>query len=263
MTSRGFVIGLALLLAVAATAAVAIYVRNVEESSEAAETQVQVIVAKQDIIAGENLDELLSRGAFQTESVTEDSLVDGAVTSLDELEGKTTSSPIVEGEQITTARLEGSGELPGGALGIPAGHTAVNIALPSPSILGGNLTTGDHVTVFAHFSDNAQATAQVTQQTQGAVTATVNGGQGMTVTLVPDVQVLKVQGEVPSGGNGTIGANQKFTDVELAVTLALKPRDAEKLIHAKSQGQIHLALLPPGEKGDKQRPLTTNEVIGR
>jgi Flp pilus assembly protein CpaB len=95
------------------------------------------------------------------------------------------------------------------------------------------------------------------------VTATVDGGAGMTVTLIPDVQVLKVQGDVPEGGNGTIGANTKFTDLELAVTLALKPRDAEKLIHAKSQGEIHLALLPPGEKGDRQKPMTFNEVIGR
>jgi Flp pilus assembly protein CpaB len=86
---------------------------------------------------------------------------------------------------------------------------------------------------------------------------------GTTVTLVPDVQVLKVQGEVPEGGNGTIGARFKFTDIELAVTLALKPRDAEKLIHAASQGDIHLALLPPGEKGQKQGPMTFQEVVRR
>ena len=263
MTSRGFVIGLALLLAVAATAAVAIYVRNVEERSEEASNMVQVIVAKDDIIAGERLDELLSRGAFRTEAVPEDSLVEGAVTSLDELEGKTTSSPIVKGEQVTIARIEGSGALPGGALGIPAGHTAVNVALPAPSILGGDLTGGDHVTVFAHFGDSAEVNAKVTGSSPEDLTATVSGGTGMTVTLVPDVQVLKVQGEVPDGGNGTLGASQKFTELELAVTLALKPRDAEKLIHAKSQGEIHLALLPPGEKGTKQAPLTFREVIGR
>lgn len=263
MTSRGFVIGIALLLAVAATAAVAIYVRNVEDRSQAAANSVQVIVAKEDIIAGERLDELLSRGAFKTESVPEDTLVTGAVTSLDELEGKTTSSPIVQGEQITTARLEGSGELPGGTLGIPAGHTAVNVALPAPNILGGDLVGGDHVTVFAHFGQSAQVNARVTGSSPENLTATVDGGAGITVALIPDVQVLKVQGDVPEGGNGTIGSNTKYTDLELAVTLALKPRDAEKLIHAKSQGDIHLALLPPGEKGDKQKPMTFNEVIGR
>ena len=64
MTSRGFIIGIALLLAVAATAAVAIYVRNVEERSDEASNMVQVSVSKEDIIAGERLDELLNRGAF-------------------------------------------------------------------------------------------------------------------------------------------------------------------------------------------------------
>jgi Flp pilus assembly protein CpaB len=265
MTSRSFVVGLALVLAIAATAAVAMYVRKVEENSGVSGQSVQVIVAKQDIIAGERMDELLSDGAFETESLDEDLVVEGAITSLEDLEGKETSSPIVAGEQVTAARLAGTGELPGGTLGIPKGYRAVNIALPAPALLNGDLTAGDHVSLFGHFGQAAQVNAKVngTQTTAGEFsgTATVTGGAGMTVTLVPDVQVLKVQGTIPTSSGTT--ASTKFSDVELAVTLALKPRDVEKVIHARQQGQIYVALIPPGEMGKEQRPISFNEVIGR
>lgn len=246
MTSRGFVLGIAMLLALAATAAVAVYVRGIEERSEKAENMVQVIVAKEDIIAGERLDELLARGAFKTDSVAEDSLVENAITSLDQLEGKTTSSPIIAGEQVSAARLEGSGALPGGTLGIPTGYTAVNVALPAPAVVGGEITSGDHVAVYANFGEVDGGKVK-------------NAAGGLTVNLIPDAQVLRVVGVIP-GSSGALGSTSRYSDIELGVTMALKPRDAEKLIYAKGQGEIHLALIPPGEKGQKQSPMTLGEV---
>ena len=55
-------------------------------------------------------------------------LVVGVVSSLSELEGRVTRYPILAGEQITTARLQGSTEeLPGGVLGIPEGFEAISV----------------------------------------------------------------------------------------------------------------------------------------
>jgi pilus assembly protein CpaB len=253
-------------LAVAATTAVALYVRGIEKQQKAEQELTEVVVTKHDIAAGSRMDELLSEGAFTTRDVPEDAVVDGGVTSLKQLEGRTTSSPILAGEQISTARLEGSQELPGGSLGIPAGHTAVNVALPAPAVIGGDLRAGDRITIYAHFANAGQVKAKVTGDQTGSSTfsgqATVTGGGGMTVTLVPEVQVLKIIGEVtPPGSTTGVGTSQKFSDMELAATLALTSRDAEKVIFAKQQGEVYFALLPPGEKGTEQKPLTFGEVM--
>lgn len=221
---------LAILLAVVATIAVFAYVNNVRNEAKTGATDVAVVVAKQDIPVGTRLDSLLSAGAFGTISVASADLVKDAITSLDALKGKTTSAAIVEGEQITSARLEGSTTLAGGSLGIPKGEQAVTVPLDISRVVGGVLQRGDHVTVYATFSQGGQA--------------------GTTVTLIPDALVLKAE------DSGTTGSSTTTQNV----TLALHPTDNQKLIFAQEQGTVWFGLLPPGQKGFHLPPTSMGQV---
>lgn len=230
---------LAVLLAVLATAAVLVYVRGVKQQSTSASGAVKVIVAKGDIPAGTSLDNLIASGGFVTKDVPRNLIVQGAVTSISQLQHKTTAQPILAGEQVSTARLQGGASLGGGALGIPAGYVAVSLPMSVAQEAAGQVNRGDHVTIFASFNGSGMT------------------GENTTVTLVPDVQVLRAD-QPSTTGNGAL--NRSSSSSGALLTLALKPSDAQRVVYAQQYGSVWLALLPPGQKGTQQGAVTMKQV---
>ncbi len=126
MRSRGLVVALAVLLAVAAAGAVVLYTNGVKKTAESGGSLTTVIVATQDIPANTSLDTLIESGGFKELSVPTDAVVTGAVTSLAELRGQTTTAPIVANEQLTASNLSSGEQVAGGMLGISKGHVAAH-----------------------------------------------------------------------------------------------------------------------------------------
>ncbi len=250
-------IAVAFVLALIATMSVFMYVRGVEQEAGGRGEKVEVVVARQDILAGSDLDDLIATGAFTTETVAESSLIEGAVTRLADLEGQQTSAAILAGEQVTMARIQGSGALPGGTLGIPQGYQAVTLPLQPSRVVGGAVVRGDHVTIFGTFDEQAGGRASFSGNVSetGTFSANVSATSGnATVTLVPDVQVLKVV-EPQTAGLAAGGSGESL------VTLALRPVDAQKVVFGFEQGSVWLSLLPPGEKGVARPPMTVAGVL--
>lgn len=232
MKPRGLAMAVALLLAVGATSAIFLYVQGVKREAKPAASNVTVIVSKKDIPSGTKLDTLIQEGAFTTLSVPRDALIDGAVTALAELQGRTTASFILRGEQIASARLQGSTQATGGLLGIRDGYQAVTIQLEPQRVVSGFIQGGDHVVLYA--------------------TLESKGGTSLTATLVPDVHVLKVSGSSGAAGGAAATGNA-------LVTLELKPDDAAKVVLAQEKAQIWLTLLPPNQQGVAQPPVTLGQ----
>jgi pilus assembly protein CpaB len=229
MKERGLVVVLAFLLAIGATAAVFLYVNGVKHDATSGGTTTQVIVSKQIIPSGTNLDGLVSSGAFVTKSVPTEDLVPGAITSIQQLQGKTTSQTIVAGEQIPIARVNGS--VAGGPLAIPKGMQAETFQINAQQGVSGHIFQSNHIAIYATFDPP--------------------NGDTITVDLVPDVQVLDV---IRPEAKST-------TSSQFLVTMALTPQDAQRLAFTMDQGRVWVALLPPGEQGKKQKPISFGEVI--
>ena len=248
MKTRGLAIAVAFLLAIGATSAVYMYIQGVRRDVKGrTSNMVSVLVSKQDIPAQTNLDNLVSGGSFTTLQVPQDALVQGAVTDLSQLKGKSTAFPILQGEQITTARLQGSStQVEGGALGIPAGHKALTLSVESPQAVGGVIQVGDHITLYATFENVSLIT--LGRVLKGVAPKKTEIGD-VTATLVPDVQVLKVN-QSSEGNGGTV-----------LLTLSLTPLDAQKVVFSQEEGKIWVALLPPGETGTSVPPLNGIEVL--
>jgi pilus assembly protein CpaB len=238
------------LLALLATGLVFLYVNNVKDDAENGPNAVTVIVSKEDIPAGTQLDELIAEGAFDSATVTEEAVVRDAVTSLSQLEGQTTSSAILAGEQISLARLQGTGvQAAGGALGIKKGYVAVTLPLDSPRIVGGTLQRGDHVMIFGTFDSGGQPT--------GTTGGAGSSAAAVTATVVPDVELLKVNTVSDGGVTG------ESASLSSSVTVALLPKDAQDVVFSQEKGTLWLGLLPPGESGKKQNPTNILKVVRR
>jgi pilus assembly protein CpaB len=227
--------GVAVLLATVATMAVYLYVRGVEEKAESGNELVDVIVATQDIPAGTKLDALLSEGAFEAQGVQRDLLVVGAITELGDLEGEETSAAILAGEQISTARLQGTGELPGGTLGIPDGMLAVTIPLDSPRNVAEHVVEDDRITIYG--------------------TLKAKGGETATFSLQEHVEVLAVRYDQE------LEEDRPASNQMAQITVALSPVDAQRVIFTKEEGEIWLSLEAPGDKHTHPAPVTTEQVV--
>jgi len=244
MRSRGLVVALALLLAVAAAAAVVLYTNGVKQQAQTGGNLKTVIVASDDIPAGTQLNDLIANGGFKELNVPVDAVVQGAVTSVSQLRGQTTTAPIVANEQVTTSSLSSGQQVQGGMLGISPGHVAVTIQMDTPQGLNGNIQRGDNVTVYATFQGASIIKGTIQQITGGGTTVTSDRQDlpDFTVTLIPTVKVLDVV-------NPTVDDTGKVVGDTVTVTLDLTKRDAENLVFAEEGAKLYLGLLPPGEQG--------------
>jgi len=239
MKRGGVALVVTVLLAVAAAAAVFLYVTNVKQSAETRGGTVAIVVAKEDIPASTDLNPLIDEGMFETRTVLRDDMVEGAVTDVYQLRGQRTAYPILAGEQIAAARLQGELQAAGGLLGIPEGHEAITVSLDAPRAVAGALGDGDDVTIYA----------------------TLAGGdvvEVVTIVLVPQVQVLRVYGST-AGIDGSEQVQQATGT--LSVTLALLPEDAQKLVFSMEQGTVWLGLLPPNASGKDLKPISFAQVL--
>jgi len=246
MKGRALVVVLALILATVATAGVFMYSRGVQKEANSGGTMVSVVVSNVDLPARTDLDALIKDDQFKTIQVPASVVVDGAVTSVDQLAGKNNSVAILAGEQIPAARI--SGNVPGGALAIPEGMEAMTVSLDAPRAVAGAINAGDHVTIYSTFTGVP--------------------GKGLeketsTIVLVPTAELLAVFRPV---GSSTFGGGEEPSAAEqlpgsLTVTLALTPEDSQRFVFSMETGTTWFGLLPPDESGQPMEPISFAQVV--
>ena len=260
MRSRGLVVALAVLLAVAAAGAVVLYTNGVKKAAESGGSLTTVIVATQDIPANTSLDPLIQSGGFKELSVPTDAVVDGAVTSLASLQGQTTTAPIVANEQLTASNLSSGEQVAGGMLGISKGHLALTIKLNAPQGVNGNIQRGDNITVFATYTGASIVTGTTLPQLLNGTAPTTDKQElpDFTVSLIPTVRVLQVV-------NPTIDEAGNPVGDAVTLTLDLLPSDAQALTLANQTATLYIGLLPPGEDGHAipASTLPVNLLLGK
>jgi pilus assembly protein CpaB len=252
MRSRGLVVAIAIVLAVAAAAAVVLYTQGVKEEAEQGGELTNVIVATQEIPANQRLAPLVDQGLFSEIEVPADALVGGAVTDLAQLEEATTTTPILANEQISTSRLS-TAEENLNIVGVSEGHIGVAVELPAPQGGVGNIQPGDSVQVFATYQGVQLIPGNLRSlltQPSAAGTTTKRDVPDFTVTLIPDVRVLRIQNPEVDSETGRSDSSR------IQVTLDLLPQDAQNLVFAQENAKIWLGLLPPGEEGTQPRAST-------
>ena len=256
MRSRGLVVAIAVVLAVAAAAAVVLYTQGVKETAEQGGQLTTVIVSSQTIDANKPLDPLIEQGIFSEIDIPQNALVDGAVTDLSQMEGATTTTTILANEQISSSRLSTADERLN-EVGVSEGHIAVAVELEAPQGGTGNIQPGDNVAVFGTYQ-NVQIIAGDLRQiinNPGAVPAGAGQKQDVpdfTVTIIRSVRVLRI--ENPSVDTET---GQQSDSDRIRITLDLLPQDAQNLVFAQENGLVWLGLLNPKDEEGLETDAST------
>lgn len=221
--SRALAVVAAVVLAAVATAALLAYVRGADRRALAGQQPVLVLVAKARIPAGTPGELAQNRGLVDRVALPRAAVAAGAVRSLEQLRGRVAAVDLVAGEQLLAARWVGPGRAAGSArLPIPADRQAVSVALDPTRQVAGFVAPGDHVSLVVTLQARTRFLLQDVPVLAVGVTATPGGPAGR-----------------PGGGGSS-------------VTLAVSPRDVERVVFAAEHGSIYLSLLPSG-----QRPVAT------
>jgi Flp pilus assembly protein CpaB len=254
MRSRGLVVAIAIVLAIVAAAAVILYTNQVREDAITDEAT-QVVIATQDIQAGTQLDPLLTQGVFDTINVPNDALVEGAVVSLGQLQGQTTTAPILAREQIPTSRLA-TGQSDLSQVGVSKDHVGVALSLDGPRGGAGAIRIGDHIAVYVTFPKDTVvlrselrrilAPSQLrkffaAQSGAEANAPAVRLGVDFTATIVPSTRVIQAAIPTVTDTDG----QQSVSEGTITLMLDLLPEDAEAVVFANERASVWLGLLPP------------------
>lgn len=178
-----------------------------------------VIIAAQEIPAGTVIEEQ----HLTTKLLEEDWRNEYQYTEATELLGQVAATSIYSGEIVNTQRMSVGAE--GSALAslIPETKRAVTIRVNDVIGVAGFLLPGNKVDILN--------------------TVSYGKGSANTVTVLKDIKVLAVDQTARSKENKPI--------IVRAVTLEVSPREAEKLLTAKSKGEIQLTLRNPHEPKEK------------
>lgn len=175
-----------------------------------------VIVASQEIPAGTPIEEQhITSKLLEVEWRNE-----GQFSTAEELIGQVVATTIFPGEVLHQNRLAVAGEGSTLASLIPENKRAVTIRVNDVIGVAGFLLPGNRVDVLNTIKYSATSAS--------------------TLTVLKDIKVLAVDQTARSKENKPI--------IVRAVTLEVSPKDAEKLLTAKSKGEIQLTLRNPHEE---------------
>ena len=244
---------LALLFAIVAAVLVFLALNRNDKGDEktAASSTTKVVVAAQDISARTTLDADMLKVA----DVPAGSVVDGAFSDVDDLDGEVTRYSFLKGEQVVASKVGvQKDDETGLSFVFPQGMRAFSIQVSEESSVGGLILPGDLVDVIGILDE-------------GTV------GIDKAVTLVQGVEVLAVAQEAqeaipaarptgtptPSAVSGTLG--ERPEDVEAnpkarTVTLAVTQGQAQLLALVQAKGELALTLRNFGDKAQVSPPET-------
>lgn len=202
----------------------------------------KIYVAARDI----PLNEVLSAQILRLEQWPRDKIPPGAVSKLEEVEGRRCRTRLYAGEAILKTKLfgKGQGDLGSTSAQIPKGFRVVSVRVDAVSGASSLILPGDRVDLLVHLLPNPAA---------GIVEPT-------TRTVLQNIKVFAVDNvvgldDMDSGGK-SIAAK--------TISLLVSPEQAQKVTMATELGQVRLVMRSP-EDDDASRVdgVTPRELFGK
>lgn len=206
-----------------------------------------------------NMGDLVTPDKVKLEAWPKDKLPPGAITNLNDIEGRRTRVKLFAGEPILDQKLLSKNvDVAGAAQFIPKGFRVVAVKVDDVSAASSLIKPGDRVDVLVHLRANPGTGINETQ----------------TVTILQDVKVFSVNDVFHRSGDGAQDAIAART-VSLLVTppqaevvtlatemgtIRLVLRSMEDDTIATTGGATHLALLGQSSNADRSKEEPTSET---
>lgn len=230
----------AVFIGLAAAGGVFFYVQGVQK--QAAKQQVvlvNVVVAKEAIPARSVIEEKM----LETKQLPELAVTPEMIRDNKEILGKVTTSAIIVGEIIQRPKIAEKGAGMGLSFIVPPGKRAITVKVDDVLGVAGLIKPGDFVDVLATFDLKVSLS-----KSTGANTQESSDTENVAVTILQNAQVLALdqmmEAKPPEQDAKAAPAPGGGTSAYVLVTLAVMPKDAEKIHVAYQKGPLRLTLRP-------------------
>lgn len=218
------------------------YVQGADRRALANTETTDVLVVKQDVVAGTPASQLAQY--VITKTVPRAALAEDVVADLESLGSKVTSVALVPGEQLLNSRLVDASAFLGPArVDVPEGLQEITLRLSIDRVVGGKIQAGDTVGVFISLDGAAAEDGTVgtaTQLTFHKVLVTgVQFSSGAPAQTQADATRASSQGALNANNQTAQTASDSYL-----ITVARSAVDAEKLVYAAEFGKIYLSKEP-------------------
>ncbi len=232
---RVIAIVLAIVLAGFATYAIYTYVQGLEQRAFEDAELVEVFIAQEEIPAGMSASAAGEAGLIERGSIPQRNVPDGAITSLDQIDGLVADAPVLANEVLSRGRWADPDEVDTARLDIPEDFEAISVQVSIPPGVAGFIEAGDQVSLIA----TTEAPVETEIEEDGTVIEPEP--EFRTQYLLQDIQVLAAgQRVVTEEGEQDV----QESEGQVLLTLALEPDDAERLVLAIETARIYFTLLP-------------------
>lgn len=230
MARRSVLLAVAVLIALIGTAVIVLYVQGIDKRATEGQELVTVLIATEQIEAGEPVATAQEAGKFDTKEVRRDDVVDGALSSTSSITDLVATGTIYPGEQLIAKKFGTLGDTD--SLVIPEDKMAVSVELTDFERVAGFVNPGNDVSVFVTLTPNGAAANPVTR------------------IVLPRSPVLGVgTTSVTSRTTQTDDGDTATEEVARTIlTLAVTQDEAEKLVLADRAGDLNFALLTDDSK---------------
>ena len=243
MSRRVALLIAALLVAALGTALVFVYVNNADDRALEDKSPVSILVAKNQIASGTTIENAQASGSLELRDMPKDSVVDGALSSVDPIAGQVALTTIYPGQQILTGLFGATvADQTANDLAIPPGSIAVSMQFSDPARVAGFVQPGAKVAIFL------------------TTAAGASGGEEVIRVLLPDALVIAVGPTTITPPQDGTAANEEALPRAL-LTLGLTQRDSQKLIYGSTKGQLYLGLLNDKSKIDRGTVVSVNNLF--
>jgi pilus assembly protein CpaB len=235
LSTRQGTFAIAIVSALIAAGIIAFALAQYRHSANAPSQQETVLVATRQIEKGTAGDAIGIGQFFKPTRVFTKQASAGVFVTPSALHGKVATTDIYPGEQLVASDFTAAGgEL---VSKLAASQRAISVPLEGSHGLIGNLQVGDHVDVYASFSER-------------------NGQPALLRLMAPNVEVLSAgkQGTGASLGNSQANAVNN-------VVLEVNTRQAAKLAFAVDTGKLWLTLRPGNGISPDKQPVTIGSIL--
>lgn len=225
MKSRFAIVVASVIVGLVAAVVATGYVGSVRAKALADSEPREVYVTMRAATSGTSLDEMITTGAVEKKQVPSQFVAADAVSQASQVSERVLLYDVGAGEQLTASKFKASGgsDVAGQ---VPKGMVAVSVPMDEVNGVGAALRPGDSIVVFATFSPGP-------------------GGVDMTRVLLPKVVVVASSASASTQRSGSSGLAAKSQgQTKQTVTIAVSPRDAEKVVFAAEKGHLWAALRP-------------------
>lgn len=202
-----------------------------DDGGTASEPRLSVLVARDDLSAGQTGEELVAQGKVSIEQVAASEAEPGALTSTTAMAGTVMTGNLAEGDQVLAGSVRDA-VLRSAAITIPDDKQALAVTLDATAGGAGYAGIGDRINLYTNIDPDAP----------GAPRAP------FTRLVLSDVEVLDISSQItPQRAQDSASGAAREASQTITLLLAVDADEAETAIFAVNQNTLWITVLPEGQ----------------